>query len=229
MGAALAALAACLPARAEVSAQTDAVATYIRTVIFSNASAKNFRIWTVSRVRFGYFPLNPNGDLTGDLWPTIAENPGNQRWPWVFWSHFDGQTFDLVWSRWNGTGWMATSNVAAAAGRDELDPRVSFDGHGRPHLAWVSSGVAGPDHVYLSVFLATRWMMPFQVSDPNEDAQNPDVVVQPDGTIVVTYDTPAGHVTRTVRFVHPLTITDDITPFSTVSVTSSTTIPALRP
>jgi hypothetical protein len=229
-GAALAALAACLPARAEVSAQTDTGGNYLRTVIYSNASAKNFRIWTVSRLRLGYWPLNPSGDLSGDLWPTIAEGPLNQRWPWVVWSHFDGQTFDLVFSRWTGTGWMVTSNVAASAsGRDELDPRVSFDMTGRPHLVWVSSGVAGPDHVYLSVFLSTRWMAPFLVSNPLEDAQNPDIVVQPDGTIVVSYDTPAGHVTRTVRFLHPLTITDDITPFSTVSVTSTTTTPSLHP
>ena len=230
IGAALATLAAALPARAEVSAQTDATGTYLRTVIYSNASAKNFRIWTVSRIRIGYWPLNPSGDLTGDLWPTIAESPDLLRWPWVVWSHFDGQQFDLVWSRWTGTGWMPTSNVVSTgSGRDDLNPRVSFDTSGRPHMTWVSSGDDGPDHVYLSVFLATRWMAPFLVSDPSEDAQNPDIVVQPDGTIVVSYDTPAGHVTRTVRFVHPSTITDDITPFSTVTVTSTSTTPSLHP
>jgi len=229
-GAAIAVLAgAGFPARAEVSAQTDATGTYLRTVVSSNASAKSFKIWSVNRLRFGNWPLNPYGDASGDLWPVIAESPVSQRWPWVVWSHFNGVDFDLVWSRWTGKGWMTITSVDAAPdSRDALDPRVSFDVTGRPHMAWVSSGTTGPDHVYLSVFLASRWMAPFLVSDPSEDALNPEIVVDPDGAIEVSYDTPAGHMTRTVRFVHPSTITDDITPFNTFTITKITMSPLLH-
>jgi len=217
-------------ARAEVSAQTDATGTYLRTVVFSNTSARNFRIWSVTRLRFGSWPLNPSGDASGDLWPVISESPVGQRWPWVVWSHFNGRDFDLVWSRWTGSGWMAISNVDSAPdGRDALDPKVNFDVSGRPHMAWVSSGVSGADHVYLSVFLASRWMTPFLVSDPTEDATNPEIGVETDGAITVSYDTPTGHVMRTVSFLHPATITDDITPFNACTITKITMVPGRRP
>ena len=224
---ALTALAATLPVRAEVSAETDATGTYIRTVVFANASLKHSKIWSVNRLRTGFTPLNPSGDDTGDLWPFIAENPINGRLPWVVWSHFDGSDFELVWSRWTDAGWSAISPVASPGDpEDALAPMVSFDPTGRPHLVWLSAG-DGPKSVFLSIFLTTRWMIPFRVSDPGEDATDPVVAVLSDGTIEVGYATPIGEITKMIRFDHPRTITDDITPFSSLTVTSTSTAPSM--
>jgi hypothetical protein len=217
-------LAAC-PARAEVSSETDAAGTYLRTAVFTNASVRNLRIWAVTRAKTGFWPLNAAGDLTGDLLPYIAENPVNQRWPWVVWSHYNGADFDLVWSTWTGARWSAIAPVEYDGDTgDALDPRVAFDVTGRPHLVWDASN-GGPRRVYLSIYLATRWMAPFLVSDLGEDGSAPSVTVQQDGTIQVTYDTPRGAVTKTIRFLHPATITDDITPFNSLTVTMSSIFP----
>lgn len=219
-----------LPAAAEVSAETDLTGHYVRTVISASLTIKNLRIWTVSRTRPTYWPLNGTGDLRGDLWPYVAENPVQQRWPWVAWSEFNGSDYDLVYSHWTAQGWAPVAAVERFPSSDDaLDPEMNFDADGRTHMVWVGRGRDGRGHVYLSVFLSTRWMAPFPVSDAVEDALNPSVTVRADGAIVVTYDTPAGAVTRTVKFTKPHTITDDITPFNTMTITSTVITPVLTP
>src|SRR5262245_42662406 len=85
--------------KAEVSAETDVFGNYVRTVVSSTStlSKTTLRVWSVSRVRPTYWPLNPTGDFIGDLWPYIAENPVQARWPWVAWSRFNGTDYDLTY------------------------------------------------------------------------------------------------------------------------------------
>ena len=128
---------------AEVSAETDVFGNYVRTIVSSSTSTlsivKTQRIWTVSRVRPTFWPLNPTGDFTGDLWPYIAESPVQSRWPWVTWSKFNGSDYDLAWSRWTGRGWTPVAMVEAIPGTDDaLDSAVAFDQVGRAYLVWGS-------------------------------------------------------------------------------------------
>jgi len=207
--------------RAEISAQLDGSGNYVRTVVFANASVHNLKIWTVTRTKIGFTPLNPQGDAAGDMWPFILETPTVQRWPWAVWSHFNGHDFDLVYSRWTGTGWQPTTSVETAPGAgDAITPRLAYDTTARPHLVWLQTTPDGNSTVMLSVFLATRWMVPFAVSSPDEAPTSPDLTVLPDGTIEITYDTALGKVTKEVRFLRPFTITDDITPFNAMWVSS---------
>lgn len=223
-GAVLCGLATTQATRAEVSAEVSSAGAYLRTVILANESVKNLRVWSVARSRTGLVPLNPAGDSSGDLWPVFRESPTLDRWPWVVWSHFNGSDFDLVWSRWSETGWTPTAPVEGLHDVDAIDPDLTFDLDGRAHTVWVSvDGVSSS--VYLSRYLATIWMDPYLISDPAEIASNPSVIVMPDGGIHVSYDTPAGRVTRVIRFVQTDTITDDITPFNTLSLESTTLSP----
>jgi len=207
--------------RAEVSAETVLFGNYIRTVVSSSntLATKGLRIWSVSRIRPTYWPLNPNGDFMGDLWPNIAENPVQGRWPWVTWSRYNGSDYDLAWSRWTGRGWTPLASVELTVGTDDaLDSAIAFDQVGRPYLVWVSKPRVGPAQVNVSMFLSTRWMAPFQVSDTGQNATDPTIAITMDGNIEVTYETEAGEVTRVVRVTRPWTITDDITPFGTLSI-----------
>jgi hypothetical protein len=211
------------PARAEV----NLFGSYVRTVITTSASVRNPRIWTVTHARFGRAPLNPRGDVAGDLFPAVAEDATQQRWPWVVWSHFNGTDYDLVWSRWSGDGWTAIAPLEADGNpADAVDPAIAMSSDGRPHAVWLSRA-AGPATVELSIFLVSRWMAPLAISDPGEDAMNPAIAFLPDGHIQVSYDTIAAHVTKLISFARPLTITDELTPFPSVTVTSTFTAPPL--
>jgi hypothetical protein len=217
-------------ALAEVSAETDVFGNYLRTIVSSSSSSLSIvkapRVWTVNRVRPTYWPLNPTGDFTGDLWPSIAESPVQSRWPWVTWSRFNGVDYDLVWSRWTGRGWTPVATVETAPGGDDaLDSAVAFDQVGRAYLVWVSKPRTGPAQVNVSMFLSTRWMAPFRVSDTWENATDPTIEILADGNMVVTYDTAVGQVTREIRVTRPWTITDDITPFGTLSIADRPTGP----
>lgn len=204
------------PARAEVAAETDADGAYRRTIVLGNASDKNFRVWHVTRAADHTVPLNPSGDLNGDLWPVVLEVPHDDRRPWVVWSRFNGSDYDLAWSRWqeNG-GWtdVAWVTLAPAMPGNDLTPNLDHGpSDGRPYVVWTND-TGGAREVYLSIFLSTRWMQPYRVSDVGEDATYPTVRVLDDDTVEVTYETPAGPRTRTLRFLRPTTITDDANPF----------------
>ena len=206
-------------ARAEVSAETDVFGTYLRTVVTTNVAVKSLRVWTVSRVRPTHWPLNPEGDTNGDLWPYVAENPVQGGWPWVAWSQYNGSSYDLVWSRWTGRGWSQPEDVETSpSGGDALDPMITFDRVGRGYIVWVDRSLAGASEVYFSVNFAGRWLMPLRVSEEGEGASDPQITVLEDGSTEITYQTDQGTVVRTLRVTRPWTITDDITPFGSMSV-----------
>lgn len=200
-------------ARAEVSAEVDALGNYLRTVVLSNASVNNPKIWSSHRQRAQYVPLNPGGDLNGDLFPAIVENPLQYNRPWVVWSRFDGGDYALAWSRWSGAWepirWVGTAGVAA--GGDDLDPALTLDLLGRPYVVWWRDE-QGVGRVYLSVFLDTRFMDPLAVSDGGVDSRHPSVAVEGD-LIVVRYETPGGPAQRVLSFSAQDSINDDINPF----------------
>jgi hypothetical protein len=204
---------------AEVSAEVDAYDNYVRTVVFTNASAKNVKIWSARNSPWNRVPLNPDGDLTGDLWPVIVENPADMNHPWVVWSRHDGTDYDLAWSRWNwGEGWQTIAPVVegVSGAGDDLDPSVVLDPTGRPYLAWWRNE-GGHGQVYFTVFLSSRWMDPVTVSDPLVDSRSP-VIGFEGSAIRIEYRTPQGPVSRDIVFAAPETINDDINPFENVVV-----------
>jgi hypothetical protein len=215
----LALLLVCAPARAEVSAEVDAFGNYVRTVVVTSGSARRTKIWSPFRSRTTRLMLNSTGDSVGDGWPAILENPLDHK-PWVVWSHFDGTTFDLAWSRFDGRAWQTIAPLLPLDSTDaDLDPVLAFDDAGRPYVAWWRNR-SGRGQVYVSLFLTTRWMIPLPVSDPGENARAPVLTLLPDRRIQVTYTTSAGTVTKLVTPNAGATITDDINPFGSFSVTT---------
>jgi len=212
---AVAAAGCALQARAEVSAETNALGDYSRMVVLSNASLKNLRIWSVQRDRSGVYPLNPLGDQNGDQWPFVAENPIDGNKPWVLWSRYTGSGYDIAWSRFvTGSGWTEITWLEdePSLSGDDLDPSMGFDSGGRAIASWWRNE-EGTGRVYLSLFLVTRWMTPYLVSDIDVDSRDPVITVLDDTHFEIEYDTPEGRVVRIVEFLRPTTITDDIDPF----------------
>lgn len=216
----VAAILASGPSLAEVSAETDALGNYVRTVVLTNASVRNLRVWAVQRLKTNFHPLNADGDLNGDLWPMIEDQPVGERKPWVVWSRWNGTDLDLAWSFFRDGAWIPTAWVESGTtrGQDDLDPDIAFDADGRAHIVWWRNE-NGQGRVYLSIYLVSRFMTAFPVSDAGIDSVYPQVNVRPDGKIEVSYETPSGRVVRVVTFARPTTITDDVTPFGRMNVT----------
>ena len=207
-------------ARAEVAAETDAFGRYVRTVVVTQASVRQHRIWkTVRRNLWGFQVLNPGGDRTGDQYPAIAENPINRRHPWAVWSRFNGDDYDLVWSRWKPGGWSLIEQVGNdLVMGDDLAPSLAFNTGGRPFLAWWRDE-GGTGSVYVSVFLVTRWSEPILLSDSGVDSRSPRVSVLPNNQVAVEFVTATGRESRMVGLNGTTTITDDLNPVGQVSVT----------
>ena len=204
------------PVSAEISAECDDQGRYVRLLYRTNASVKNLKIWSTNRkVRPNIFPLNPEGDALMDSWPYHVENRHDGNRPYVVWSRFNGYDYDLVWSRWGDDGWSPVQWVDfnTQFGVEQDANLASHPDTGRPHLVWWSDE-GGIGRVYLSIFLHSRWMGRFLVSDLDVDSRYPVVEFVEDNKIKVTYDTVDGPVSRLIVFNAPQTITDDIDPMT---------------
>jgi hypothetical protein len=208
-------LAASVGVQAEVSVRTDRQGEYLMTqVLHSGPHLAEKNVWSPRGrgSRTGQV-LNPHGDANGDLWPSVAEAPSTPHYPWVVWSRFNGLEYDLAWSRWTERGWsdIASLGRPAAAG-DDLDPDLMVNSEGRPFTVWWRDEEGG-GRVYVSVFLANRWMPAYLISDPQVDSRYPSLLsIEPDGSLSVEYATPEGTVSGIVVFELPDTIVDDINP-----------------
>jgi hypothetical protein len=172
--------------------------------------------------------LNPTGDANGDLWPAIAESPSDPHHPLVVWSRFNGENYDLAWSRWNEHGWQPVEWLAEqkTAG-DDLDAEVVFDSGGRPYVVWWAEGDA-PAQVYISFQIAANWIPALLISDPEVDSRHPSVEVEQDGLLKVLYETQEGTVTQFVALGSPDTITDDINPQSCIFISIPSALMSVR-
>jgi hypothetical protein len=197
----------------EVSVKTDRKGDYQMTQVTTSGGRSAARVWSVVGRSPGKRALNPEGDRNGDLWPSIAEHNLAPHHPLVVWSRYNGSQYDLAWSRWERTGWEPVRWVHEGDGQgDDLDADVAFDPvRGRPFLVWWRNE-NGTGRVYLSVFLASEWLAPYQISEQHTDGRFPRIEFHDGGEIRVQFETPAGTVSQLVTFNEPVTITDDINP-----------------
>lgn len=216
-GACLVLLGLCLETQAEVAVRTDRFGDYVATQVITKGSRGEPAIWGQNgRISRRHYVLNPDGDRNGDLWPLVAESNRSPHYPWVVWSRFNGEDYDMAWARWTGKRWSPIGWVESEATTgNDLDPDVSFDVTGRAYIVW-SREENGSTRVYLSVYLVNRWMDGFLVSDPTQDSRYPTIVNHEGDALEVEYRTSQGTVRQFVAFSRPVTITDDINPLGYV-------------
>lgn len=195
---------------AEVSAKLNEDGEYVG-MVFKYGGGANRRVWGNALPTAQRRPLNPTGDLLGDLAPTVVENPVHSYWPTAIWSHPNGSDYDLVFSRWTGSAWSPIQFVQGDNFYNDLEPRLAFNSVGRPYLVWwvEENGVGA---VYFSIFLETRWLTGVRVSTPGVDARRANLVIDSDLRVIVSYDVREMRQMRTVTMPNRDSITDDIDP-----------------
>ncbi len=210
-------------AQAAVTAELDPLGRYVRTVIIARASVSEMAIWGGVPEIHDEGPwrvLNPIGDLNGDMWPAIVQDPNQNNYPWVVWSRFNGRDYDLGWSRWigqtqswNEVQWLEQQSRLG----DDLDPQIDIDDSSRPYVVWwTDEGGAG--RVYLSLYLESRFMPRRLVSDGGVDSRYPSLSINPDGSVIVSYETPTGTESKIVAIEGGASINDALDPVENLSV-----------
>jgi len=170
-------------------------------------------IWTQDGVGQAANVLNPQGDQNGDMWPVVVQSNVAPHYPWVVWSRFAGNNYDLDWSRWNGKSWTEIRWVEErGTTTDEMDPDLAFDKRGRPFITWWSEGPGGRGRVFVSVNLNGKWLTPSQVSMTKIDSRYPTIRIFDNGKILIEFMTPRGLVQQGLLFWERTSITDDIDP-----------------
>lgn len=199
----------------EVSVEVNDFGNYLKTNYVEKQTGKILKIWTKFGNKPNIYALNEYGDVSGDLKPAIRENPAQGNFPHVLWAKSDGHDYEIVFSKWTKAGWADITFIETVDNPyDDLDPSLDFDSGGRPYISWWRD-INGAGAVFISVFLKTRWMEAYQISDAGVDSWDPEVRIDENGDMEVTYSTSSGLQVKIVTFRFPDTITDDIDPFGT--------------
>lgn len=86
-----------------------------------------------------------------------------------------------------GGTWLPAENLSDGA-RPASQPRVAVDPSGVVTAAWVRDNAAdGKLDVQVSRFSGTAWSTPQNLSDPDAGADNPQLVVDPSGTVTAVW------------------------------------------
>lgn len=215
LGVVLITLLASTPLLAEIRVVRDQEGEYRATRLLT---AGRGGIWAMVSRQLTPDVLNPAGDLLGDRLPVILESPVAPHAPWVVWSRVSERELNLAWSTWSDAGWQTIQWIEAPGSKvgDSLDANLVFDELGRPYVVWWRND-RGFGQIYLSIFLETKWMPPFQVSWEDTDSRYPTLEIAEGGELIVRYDTPDGQYHHAVWFNEPVTITDDIHPLDVMS------------
>jgi len=212
---------------AGLAARTDRGGKYAGTRMSGDDEQTGNPGWQPPRKRVaGAHPLNPFGVANGDLWPTVAESNISPYYPWVVWSRFNGENYDMAWSRWRGRDWTPVQWIEQkSTPGDDLDADIDFNFQGRPYAVWWREE-NGIGQVFISVFLIESWTTAWPVSTAGVDSRYPTVDVGGPGQIVVEYETAEGFLKQTVLFSRPVTITDDINPLTYFKLGERVLMPA---
>jgi len=182
-------------ARAEVSVLVDGHGRVKRVVYLTKVSGRSTVVWKQVRPRVPFEEmLNPLGDTTGDLSPTIAVHPGTGQ-PWVVWPRNEGNQKRLVYSTWDGKAWTAPQRIATPdiMGWDQIEPRLLFDAAGTPYLVFTEAARNG--RILFTTVARGAWTPPLPLSDGKVDSRTPGAVVLGD-SLQVTWSTPVGMVSK---------------------------------
>jgi len=182
-------------ARAEVSVLVDGHGRVRRVVYLTRDTGRSAVIWKQVRARVPLEAmLNPLGDTTGDLSPSIAVHPVTGR-PWVVWPRNEGNQKRLVYSTWNGKTWTAPQRIAIpdVMGWDQVEPRLLFDPAGTPYLLFTEAARNG--RILFTTVARGVWTPPLPLSDAKVDSRTPGAGFLGDA-LQVTWSTPSGVVAK---------------------------------
>lgn len=200
-------------ALAEVSVKVDSFGNYEETIYIEKKTGKIIKFWTKFGNKHDHHALNEDGDLNRDLRPAIKENIYQENYPYVVWPKFDGDDYEIAFSRWTLDGWERTVYVEETDNPfDDLDSVIDFDQNGRQYIAWWRNE-KDIGRIYISIFIETKWMTAYPISEEGIDSRNPEIAVKGEGEFEIIYSTPDGMESRTIVIHFPDTITDDIDPF----------------
>jgi hypothetical protein len=182
--------------RAEVSVIVDGHGRVRRVVYITKEGTRTSVVWKQVRPRVPLDELlNPLGDTTGDLAPTIAVHPQTGR-PWVVWPRNEGNQKRLVYSVWEGKGWTPAQPVAAPdiMGWDQVEPRLLFDPEGTPYLLFTEASRKARI-LFTTLSRKGGWTPPLALTDGTVDSRGPLAALL--GTdLKVSWTTPTGTVTQ---------------------------------
>ncbi len=104
--------------------------------------------------------------------------------PWVVWSGYDGEDYEVVGVRWDGAEWSGEEALTDDAGSDAW-PGIVFLGNSLPVVVWANSH-GRTTSLRARVFAAGAWGPTLELLAPGENIAEPRVSVR-GGRLVISW------------------------------------------
>ena len=104
--------------------------------------------------------------------------------PWVVWSGYDGEDYEVVGVRWDGAEWSDEEALTDDAGSDAW-PGIVFLGHSLPVVVWANSR-GWTTSLRARVFAAGAWGPTLELLAPGENIAEPRASVR-GGRLVLSW------------------------------------------
>lgn len=129
--------------------------------------------------------VNPN-PYVPQFHPTVAtELNGN---PWVAWSAYDGEDYEIYVSFWDGSDWAKEEKISNNEESADAQPSLFFFMSSIPVIAWTHAREGSSD-IFLSYKNENRWSLPLNVSQDSEKSFSP-VVLSENNQVAVFWKEP---------------------------------------
>ncbi|MCJ7581523.1 MAG: GDSL-type esterase/lipase family protein [Candidatus Aminicenantes bacterium] len=97
--------------------------------------------------------------------PAVAEDYNGH--PQVVWSGFDGQDYEIFFSRWTGTQWTMAEKITDNTHCADTQPSLNLLFHTIPIVTWTSSK-DGKRDIFLSVRIGSKWTRAVNISNDSK-------------------------------------------------------------
>ena len=115
--------------------------------------------------------------------PTVAMDYwGN---PWIAWSTYDGQDYEIYVSSWNGKEWIVPEKITENEGIADAEPSISFFQKAIPIVSWTGS-LNGKRDIFFSYREETGWSPAINISRDSYRSGN-SVLLSTDKAIVLQW------------------------------------------
>lgn len=128
----------------------------------------NSEIWTPPAILASDFEF-PN------FHPSVTLNENG--FPWIVWSSYDGQDYEIFTTSWNGNEWLEIERITNNAISSDVEPSVSLFLNSIPIVSWTRA-VNGKKNIYISFKDKKVWHPAVNISNDSRRSSSPILITE---------------------------------------------------
>jgi len=98
-------------------------------------------------------------------------------YPWVSWSSYDGEDYEIFTTSWNGNKWLEIERITNNSSLSDAEPSISLYLNSIPMISWSQAGNGKRDN-FISFKTESGWYPAINISHDNKRSQSPILITE---------------------------------------------------